>query len=195
MPKVVPEYREQARQRIISGAMKVFAEKGYDGATIGSIAKALGVSQGAIYLYFKNKRELFKAILECGGSRLENIAGMAHEAKHPINSFLNSLIDAVGGSKDLSDLFLEFYSEAARDPQLKKIMRKGFDKDRETVENFLKEVKKKGEIGLSADLRALSLGLIGLTYGCLLLLNLGIGKDEAKRAYVDSTKAMLKGTM
>jgi AcrR family transcriptional regulator len=193
MPKVVPQYKEQARQRIIDGALKVFVEKGYDGATMESIAKCLGVSEGAIYLYFKNKRELFKAILEHGRNRVERVASLSYEAKEPFESFLKSIIDMVSESYDLSGLFLEFYSEAARDPQLKKIVRNDFDKDCETVENFLKELRKKRRIGSNADLRALSIGFIALSHGYVFQQALGIGKEEAKHAYVESAKAMIRG--
>ena len=48
MPKVVPEYKQEARSRILDAANKVFAEKGYHEATMEDIAKQLGVSKGAI---------------------------------------------------------------------------------------------------------------------------------------------------
>jgi len=61
MPKVVPEYKEEAKSRILDVANKVFAEKGYHEATMDDIAKRLGVSKGAIYLYFSSKEDLFEA--------------------------------------------------------------------------------------------------------------------------------------
>jgi len=60
MPKVVPEYKEEAKSRILDAANKVFAEKGYHEATMDDIAKRLGVSKGAIYLYFSSKEDLYR---------------------------------------------------------------------------------------------------------------------------------------
>lgn len=195
MPKVVPQYKEQARQRIIEAALHVFSEKGYDGATMESIAKRLGVSEGAIYLYFKNKRELFKAILEWGRHRIADIAHSSYDAKDPVESSLNSLVDTIEEFDDMSGLFFEVYSEGARDPQLKKIIRDDFEKDCKTVESFLEELRKKGWIGSKVDLRSLAIGFIGLSEGCMIRWFLGMGKDEVRRAYVECGKAMLRGTL
>jgi TetR/AcrR family transcriptional regulator, fatty acid metabolism regulator protein len=49
---------QERQQQILQAAAQVFAEKGFDGATIRDIARAAGVSEGSIYLYFKNKQDL-----------------------------------------------------------------------------------------------------------------------------------------
>jgi len=64
MPRVVPEYKEEARTRILTAANQVFGEKGYRQATMDDVAKKLGVSKGALYLYFASKEELFEAIAQ-----------------------------------------------------------------------------------------------------------------------------------
>ncbi|MEW5960369.1 MAG: TetR/AcrR family transcriptional regulator [Chloroflexota bacterium] len=55
---------EARRTQILMGAAKVFAEKGYHKATTKEIALAAGVSEGTIYNYFDNKRELLVAMIE-----------------------------------------------------------------------------------------------------------------------------------
>ncbi|NMA31179.1 MAG: helix-turn-helix transcriptional regulator [Candidatus Methanofastidiosa archaeon] len=55
MPKVFPEYREEAKNRIIKQSVKFFSEKGYYKTKMAEIAECLGVSKGAIYQYFKSK--------------------------------------------------------------------------------------------------------------------------------------------
>jgi len=55
------------RRQIIEGARSVFMAVGYDAASMGEIAKVAGVSKGTLYVYFKDKDELFEAIVakEC----------------------------------------------------------------------------------------------------------------------------------
>ncbi len=55
------------RRQIIDGARGVFLAKGFDAASMADIAKAAGVSKGTLYVYFKDKDELFGAIVagEC----------------------------------------------------------------------------------------------------------------------------------
>jgi AcrR family transcriptional regulator len=56
------------RRQIIEGARAVFLTQGYDAASMSDIARKAGVSKGTLYVYFKNKEELFEAITEeqCG---------------------------------------------------------------------------------------------------------------------------------
>ena len=55
------------RRQIVDGARQVFLARGFDAASMGDIAKAAGVSKGTLYVYFKDKDELFGAIVhgEC----------------------------------------------------------------------------------------------------------------------------------
>lgn len=52
------------RRQILDGARAVFLELGFDGASMGEIAKAAGVSKGTLYVYFADKCTLFTAIVE-----------------------------------------------------------------------------------------------------------------------------------
>jgi len=52
------------RRQIMSGARRVFMDLGFDGASMGEIARAAGVSKGTLYVYFTDKSRLFEAIVE-----------------------------------------------------------------------------------------------------------------------------------
>jgi AcrR family transcriptional regulator len=52
------------RRQILAGAGKVFMDLGFDGASMGEIARAAGVSKGTLYVYFADKNRLFEAIVE-----------------------------------------------------------------------------------------------------------------------------------
>ncbi len=52
------------RRQILDGARKVFMDLGFDGASMGEIARAAGVSKGTLYVYFADKCALFEAIIE-----------------------------------------------------------------------------------------------------------------------------------
>jgi AcrR family transcriptional regulator len=51
------------RRQIVEGARQVFLAQGFDAASMGEIARVAGVSKGTLYVYFKNKDELFEAIV------------------------------------------------------------------------------------------------------------------------------------
>jgi AcrR family transcriptional regulator len=52
------------RRQILAGASAVFMELGFDGASMGEIARAAGVSKGTLYVYFADKSRLFEAIVQ-----------------------------------------------------------------------------------------------------------------------------------
>jgi AcrR family transcriptional regulator len=65
LDRLTEETEDSAKRRqIVEGARTVFRALGFDAASMGEIAKAAGVSKGTLYVYFKDKDELFQAIIE-----------------------------------------------------------------------------------------------------------------------------------
>jgi AcrR family transcriptional regulator len=56
--------KEDRPQEITEAAFRVFAEKGYASARVDDVATRAGISKGLLYLYFKTKEELFKAVIK-----------------------------------------------------------------------------------------------------------------------------------
>jgi len=54
----------ESRKRILDAAMKVFAEYGYIKANMRMIAHAARISTGGLYLYFKNKEDLYLTLIK-----------------------------------------------------------------------------------------------------------------------------------
>lgn len=61
---LVGEEDSAKRRQILAGASTVFMNLGFDGASMGEIARAAGVSKGTLYVYFADKNRLFEAIVE-----------------------------------------------------------------------------------------------------------------------------------
>ena len=60
----LPDEDSSKRRQVLAGARKVFMDLGFDGASMGEIARAAGVSKGTLYVYFADKSRLFEAIVE-----------------------------------------------------------------------------------------------------------------------------------
>jgi AcrR family transcriptional regulator len=58
--KMVSEFR---RGEIVDAARMVFAKRGFSRGIIDEIAKEAGIAKGTVYLYFRSKNEIFKAVL------------------------------------------------------------------------------------------------------------------------------------
>ena len=78
--------KEDRPAEITAAALAAFAENGYAATRVDEVAKRAGVSKGLLYLYFKTKEELFKAV---------------------IRSFISPRIDALISNIEASDLSAE----------------------------------------------------------------------------------------
>jgi AcrR family transcriptional regulator len=58
------EEAEQTRQDLLDAALTIFSQKGYTATHLEDIARAAGVTRGAIYHHFGSKSDLFLALLE-----------------------------------------------------------------------------------------------------------------------------------
>ena len=65
----------RTRQKVLEAARALFAERGYEPATIRDIAKGAGMSTGAVFANFQDKAELFEAVLS------EDLAKLAETLK------------------------------------------------------------------------------------------------------------------
>ncbi|MBB4237839.1 TetR/AcrR family transcriptional regulator [Rhizobium esperanzae] len=59
------ERTEQTRQALIDAGRRIFVEKGYADTATPEIVTAAGVTRGALYHHFEDKKALFRAVIEC----------------------------------------------------------------------------------------------------------------------------------
>src|ERR1044072_9698409 len=78
------------RRQIVEGARAVFLSQGFDAASMNDIARKAGVSKGTLYVYFRNKEELFESITEqeCGmqAERVFQLDANDRDAAAPLNN-------------------------------------------------------------------------------------------------------------
>ncbi|SDJ83561.1 TetR/AcrR family transcriptional regulator [Sediminibacillus albus] len=64
MTKTFSNLEETKQQRIISAALKEFAENGFEQASTNRIVKEAGIGKGMLFYYFTNKQELFHYLVQ-----------------------------------------------------------------------------------------------------------------------------------
>lgn len=55
---------KDTKERILESALKLFATDGYEAVSVSMIAGELGITKGALYRHYKNKRDIFGSILK-----------------------------------------------------------------------------------------------------------------------------------
>ncbi|WP_106769337.1 TetR/AcrR family transcriptional regulator [Paenibacillus faecalis] len=80
--------KNEKYQQILQGALKVFAEHGYHRSQVSKIAKAAGVADGTIYLYFKRKEDILIRLFQ---EKLGELVGKFHDSVEGITDPVEAL--------------------------------------------------------------------------------------------------------
>ncbi|HXQ62346.1 MAG TPA: TetR/AcrR family transcriptional regulator [Acidimicrobiales bacterium] len=114
--------RQQTREYLLEAAARVFAERGFHGASLDQVAAAAGFTKGAVYSNFKNKEDLFLALLEASREREMDALNATLEASDtPPGARLPDFVTFIEDqTTDLGDrwgiLYQEFALYAMRNP-------------------------------------------------------------------------------
>lgn len=96
------------RERILRAAVKVFAKKGFFASRVSEIAKAAGVADGTIYLYFKSKDEVLTSLFEDRISKLLGVLreeiSQAPDAKARVRRLIEVQLSLLDGHRDLAEV-------------------------------------------------------------------------------------------
>lgn len=175
MPEALAPRRQHAgerREQILDVATRVFAEKGFAGASIRDIANAVGVTEGLLYHYFESKEQILHA---CWSERswrahLERI--LAQSGDKPLAAVLQELVeDFMQTLRDNSDMVRMCAVESQRDPEIASWHRQRIQSNQRLLSDFLLARVQAGEIRPDADMETASGLLMGCAYSCFLLFS------------------------
>jgi AcrR family transcriptional regulator len=161
--------REETRARLLRAASKVFAERGYDRASLDDVAAAAGLTKGAVYSSFSGKEELFYALMrERIGERLALVAE-AVDRQTTLEGITretgDGLVELISGQADWHLLFIEFWARAVRDPSLKDEFARQRRSARELIAHFLEQQAAQSGRDLPVPADQLALAVLGLSNG------------------------------
>ena len=190
--------RQQTRDTLIAAAREVFAERGYEGASLEEIADRAGFTRGAIYKNFAGKEDLFFAVTD-GLNELVIEAFRAIAPTSPDESEwdISRLADLWRASVDEFDEFFALFKEhelyVLRNPSARERAVEHQRKNQELVTSFIEEVAERADMRLRFPAPVLA-GIVlaasdGLTYAArvygqdlfapfLELLNSGMLADD-----------------
>ena len=86
-------YRQETRSEILDAAREIFVRNGFEGFSMRTLARSVGCSLGAIYLYFTSKEELFNVLVEESFAHLYEALGilLKERGKDPVRQLKRGL--------------------------------------------------------------------------------------------------------
>jgi AcrR family transcriptional regulator len=151
MPKINQLLIDEKRKFIIDVARLVFAEKGYQGATIKDILNAAGISNGALFIYFKSKQEILQTIVDQNlGTFCSRVDAIVKDSDgYSRDDVLLMLLELVrqislGSGRAMS---LHVWSTAMVDPVVKATLDKHFDAILHSLTQLARKLRDSHQLG------------------------------------------------
>ena len=165
----MPSTRRSASQRrrapqIIDAAARVFAERGFHGATTQDIADVLGIRQASLYYYFSSKEAALELVclkgVEGFFEAAKTIAARRESAQKRLISLIGSHLSPLVNRADFVKVFLNERQHLPRESR-RRIGRWSRGLER-IFEDVIKEGVAKGEFRADLDIRLATLAVLGM---------------------------------
>ncbi|MDW7980972.1 MAG: TetR/AcrR family transcriptional regulator [Verrucomicrobiales bacterium] len=159
---------ETTRRQILQAALKQFAQKGYAGTTIRDILRAARVTAPVLYYYFRNKADLYCALVDLAAEeRMRLMREAAARADSLVGKLKEICLALFEFAKENVDLMrLAFVTALAAPGEVPKEAH-GFEKGWESIQ-FIQELLegglRRGELSARFDGRTLAVGFWGLIH-------------------------------
>ena len=163
------------RDRILRAAIKVFAKNGFYATRVSEIAKAAGVADGTIYLYFKNKDDVLITIFEDGIQQLLAILREVASSDDPFDERITHIIELQLGlleeQRDLAEVITVNLRQSSS--LLKQYAAPLFMEYIDVIAGLIREGQKEGAFRQDLNARVVARSLFGALDAILLTWALG----------------------
>jgi TetR/AcrR family fatty acid metabolism transcriptional regulator len=171
---------EGKRERILRAAVRVFARKGFYSTRVSEIAKAAGVADGTIYLYFKNKDDVLISIFQDQTLKLLAMMSAAIEQHESFEEQLRVCVDIqlglLEGSRELAEVVTVNLRQSSR--LLKQYGAPLFGRYLETLAGVFETGQAQGSVREDLSPRVLARALWGSLDAITLGWALGGGDEQ-----------------
>jgi AcrR family transcriptional regulator len=193
MPRINSEYRQDAKNKIISAALSIAAENGWDAVTLDAIARKVGVTKPALYVYFENREMLLHEVISEVFRNVEMGIAATLEKKGDISTRIHDLAEVFfEQQKSYATIFYQMPARVPHDSPFREKMIQINDTNRNLIRDFLIRMKADKKIPQETDPDAVANAIIALTMG-MQIRSLFLKKDphEAKENWIHAVEQML----
>jgi len=190
-------YKDNKKRNIIIAALEVFAQKGFNSATIKEIADKAGIGKGTIYEYFKSKNEIilsaFSVFIEEGEASLSALENLPYPPDKKLLKGLEIFTEVINreGISNF-ELFFDFWSVGIKEKKYKSEfynqLKNFYSKYRQTFAKIIKEGQNKGIFSNKFSAEIIGAMIIGMLDGLMAQWIL----DEKSIDYSEAVKTMGK---
>ncbi len=131
----------KTREKLVEVARQLFAHKGVEHTTMNDIANASEKGRRTIYTYFKNKKEIYNAVLEKESdnlvSKLKDVANRSITPTEKLEKFLRIRLETSNETVSRYDFIRSFFSNDTR--KIERVRKLAANKEINILRNILNE--------------------------------------------------------
>lgn len=187
-PKITESHRHDLRQRLIDIALTSFSKYGYDKTRMEDIATTADVAKGTLYLYFKNKEDLFTAISERNIEKVKNHFITIFNNKEELISGLETFYKQFKNPDN--KVFFEIVAESSRNSKLRQLLYEHRKKIIEMIIKYVDLQKSKGFLKKDLQSKTIAYILVAQYDGLRINRILGINDEENNRVWIELIKKL-----
>jgi AcrR family transcriptional regulator len=188
MPKVVPEYKKIAKEKIIRAAYTVFTSKGYQKTTMDDVANEVGVSKASLYSYFKSKEEILQTVIK---ETLNLSFTNFFDNKDSLDS-LEDLYRYIVEFEDEIHLNFEMTSLSSHNKKISVVNKDLYEKKLKTLTKFIERNQIKGNIQTNINAYTLAHLFNGIYIDICMQLSIGIDKTKIRESWNNSVSVLFE---
>ncbi len=154
--------QNQRREQILDAALKVIVAKGFEKSRMDDIVAASGLSKGAIYWYYKSKKEVYLDLVNYWvlhySATLNHINGENQPASQQLRELFQFFVNQYADNASVFKAMVEFWALASRDDDFQHKVQKVYSEFLNLIENILIRGVEEGEFdSLDPKIAALSI--------------------------------------
>ena len=160
------EKDDSTGERILTAAERLFAERGFSGVSMPMIAKASGITAGAIYKHFESKADLFFQVVQ---RAVQSIPVPVVTETEPDVTLLPRAVAmySTHGLKLLRQLAVEVHSASVKHPKVRRLLRRSLDLRIQQIGDSIVAAQRTGELDPAVDSELLASTVMIFTMGLM----------------------------
>lgn len=162
------EEAEQTRQDLLNAALTVFSQKGYTATRLEDVARAAGVTRGAIYHHFGSKAELYSALIEEANKVGNSAIDRAVSEGGTFIEIVTRILVYTFALLEEDQRFSEVMALQLTTPDVEVLSQRRYDEAQElvaSISGFFKLITEQGELRQDLDPLTAARAFLGYQYG------------------------------
>jgi AcrR family transcriptional regulator len=177
---------ERTRRRILAAALRLFSREGFHGTSVRALARAVDLTEAAIYYHFPSKRAIVRALYEERGflSALDQLEHLPGDRPLAAQLTANALASARLWDENADFLRVVIVEVLRGDRAARAAHREMMDRWLRGIVDLLARYRVRGEIHASAELVEVAESWVDIMFGAFMDRLLALGRPSRRTAFL-----------